>query len=142
MTWSTRFLRLIGCGLPLALGCGQQQNPPPAPPPSVTSVADASSESKSAASEIDELLAPRPKDSTSPDSEDNPGGSLAAQRQKLDETVWANERLSHTYEATFVRLWDDLLREQRKGRKRTRWRCSKPSRSVRSRSDDPGAAQS
>ena len=78
MTLSTRLLRLLGCGPRSALGCGQQQNPPPAPPPSVTSVADASSESKIAASEIDELLAPRPKDSTSPFSEDTPGGSLAA----------------------------------------------------------------
>jgi hypothetical protein len=32
-----------------------------------------------------------------------------AQRSKLDETVWANERLAQEYEQTLVALWDALL---------------------------------
>jgi hypothetical protein len=62
-------------------------------------------------------LAARGTDKTTSDRQVEPGGSLAAARQQLDQTVWANERMSHDYEATFVRLWDDLLREQRKGAK-------------------------
>lgn len=38
---------------------------------------------------------------------------LAAERRKLDETVWAKESLSHEYEAVIVRFWDALLERAR-----------------------------
>ena len=34
--------------------------------------------------------------------------------QRLDKTVWAQEELAQRYEQTFVRLWDDLLRQSDK----------------------------
>ena len=37
---------------------------------------------------------------------------LAADRQALDATVWAEERLAQQYEATFVSLWDDLRQSE------------------------------
>ena len=42
---------------------------------------------------------------------DPPSGfdKLLADRKQLDQTVWANEVRSHEYEATLIRLWDDLL---------------------------------
>ncbi|MCH8048401.1 MAG: CRTAC1 family protein, partial [Planctomycetes bacterium] len=38
---------------------------------------------------------------------------LLSQRQELNETVWAKEVLAQKYEATLVRLWDDLLKQDR-----------------------------
>lgn len=38
-----------------------------------------------------------------------------AQRARLDETVWANERLAQQYERTLVALWDALLEADRRG---------------------------
>ncbi len=38
-----------------------------------------------------------------------------AQRARLDETVWANERLAQQYEQTLVALWDALLQADRRG---------------------------
>ena len=37
---------------------------------------------------------------------------LAAERQALDATVWAEERLAQQYEATFVSLWDSLRQSE------------------------------
>jgi hypothetical protein len=37
-----------------------------------------------------------------------------AQRVRLDETVWANERLAQRYERTIVALWDELLQADRR----------------------------
>ena len=34
--------------------------------------------------------------------------ALLAEREELDATVWAEERLAQQYENTFVGLWDDL----------------------------------
>ncbi len=38
-----------------------------------------------------------------------------AQRSRLDETVWANERLAQHYEQSLVALWDALLAADRRG---------------------------
>ena len=38
-----------------------------------------------------------------------------AQRSRLDETVWANERLAQDYEQSLVTLWDALLAADRRG---------------------------
>jgi hypothetical protein len=38
-----------------------------------------------------------------------------AQRSRLDETVWANERLAQQYEQSLVALWDALLAADRRG---------------------------
>ena len=38
-----------------------------------------------------------------------------AQRARLDESVWANERLAQEYEQTLVALWDALLQADRRG---------------------------
>ncbi len=38
-----------------------------------------------------------------------------AQRSRLDETVWANERLAQHYERSLVALWDALLAADRRG---------------------------
>ncbi len=39
-----------------------------------------------------------------------------AQRSRLDETIWANERLAQQYERTLVALWDELLKADRRGK--------------------------
>ena len=38
-----------------------------------------------------------------------------AQRTRLDETVWTNEKLAQRYEQTLVALWDALLAAGRRG---------------------------
>jgi hypothetical protein len=38
-----------------------------------------------------------------------------ARRVRLDETIWANERLAGEYEKTLVALWDALLKADRRG---------------------------
>lgn len=39
---------------------------------------------------------------------------LARRRAELDESVWKNERLAQEYEQAFVRMWDQMLEEERK----------------------------
>ncbi len=61
---------------------------------------------------------PTPSDANSPaTSSPRPATSdaLAEERRKLDDTVWAKERLSHEYEAAIVRFWDALLEKARDG---------------------------
>ncbi len=40
---------------------------------------------------------------------------LAEQRAQRDRTVWQAEKLSHKYDAVFVKLWDDLLAKDKFG---------------------------
>jgi hypothetical protein len=103
----TRRLLCIGVFAGLTPGCGESQAPPSEPAISAPAPGD-----ESASNEIDALLSLRSKPAAAVVGSLD---SLAAQRRDLDETVWAAEKLSHDYEATFVRLWDDLLAEQRKG---------------------------
>ena len=41
--------------------------------------------------------------------------ALLSRRDELDKTVWADERLAQQYEQTIVRMWDDLLEQDRLG---------------------------
>ncbi len=49
------------------------------------------------------------------DSRPNSLEAWRAQRSRLDETVWADERLAQQYEQSLVSLWDALLAADRRG---------------------------
>jgi hypothetical protein len=84
--------RLLGVALLLLAGCGGGDDAaPPAAPPDAAEQAG--------------TLAERPASLE----------EWEAQRARLDETVWADERLAQDHERTIVALWDALLEAGRRG---------------------------